>query len=115
MRRERSFHLVPRIDDSRPAVIFGREVLRLLVGRERLSPEWAERILSWLHTGFSVHRRVRAKTKPEAERARKSLIRPVLSLERRSVRTRATRRRWIIRSSPGRRQAIVVRHTLLYI
>ncbi|MDP2914664.1 MAG: hypothetical protein Q8O91_04345 [Candidatus Aminicenantes bacterium] len=38
-----------------------------LVRRELLGPEWAERILFWRHTGFSVHSRVRAKTKPEAE------------------------------------------------
>jgi hypothetical protein len=60
------FHRIPRIDDSRLAEVFSREVLAFLVGRELLSPEWAERILSWRHTGFSVHSRVRAKTKPEA-------------------------------------------------
>jgi len=44
--------------------------------------EWAECILSWRHTGFNVHSLVRAKTKPEAERVGKHMIRPVLSLER---------------------------------
>jgi hypothetical protein len=58
------------------------EVLRLLVGRELLSPEWAERILSRPHTGFNVHSLVRTKTKPEAERVGKYMIRPVLSLDR---------------------------------
>lgn len=38
-----------------------------LVRKELLSPEWAERILSWRHTGFSVHSRVSAKTRDEAE------------------------------------------------
>ena len=33
------FHEIPRMDDSRLAEIFAREVL--------LSPEWAERLLSW--------------------------------------------------------------------
>ena len=47
-----------------------------------LSPEWAERLLSWRHTGFSVHSLVRAKTKPEAERVGKYMTRPLLSLER---------------------------------
>jgi len=28
-----------------------------------LIPEWAERILSWPHTGFNVHSLVRTKTK----------------------------------------------------
>jgi len=110
------FHKIPRIDDSRLAEIFAREVLAMLVRKELLSPEsrdepsarhspvayfhgrvrrkwppgqspgprppWAERILSWRHTGFNVHSLVRAKTKPEAERIGKYMIRPVLSLER---------------------------------
>ena len=49
------FHKIPRSDDSRLAEIFAREVLSFLVGRELLSPEWAERLLSWPHTGFNVH------------------------------------------------------------
>lgn len=57
---------IARLDE-----IFSREVLAFLVGRELLSPEWAERILTWRHTGFNVHSRVRAKTKPEAERVGK--------------------------------------------
>jgi hypothetical protein len=76
------FHKIPRIDDSRLAEIFAREVLSMLVRKELLSPEWAERILSWRHTGFNVHSLVWAKTKPEAERVGKYMIRPVLALER---------------------------------
>jgi len=79
------FHKGPRIEDSRLAQIFGREVLADLVGRELLNPEWAERLLSWRHTGFNVHSRVRAKTKTEAERVGKYMIRPLLSLERLSL------------------------------
>jgi len=44
-----------RIDDSRLTEIFAREVLAMLVRKELLSPEWAERILSWPHSGFNVH------------------------------------------------------------
>ncbi len=76
------FHKIPHIDDTRLAEIFAREVLAFLVGKELLSPEWAERLLSWRHTGFSVHSLVRAKTKSEAEGVGKYMIRPVLSLER---------------------------------
>jgi ribosomal protein S27E len=76
------FHKIPRIDDSRLAELFAHEVLRLLVDRELLSPEWAERILSWPHSGFNVHSLVRAKTKPEAERVGKYMLRPILALER---------------------------------
>jgi len=80
--KEGVFHQIPRIDDSRLAEIFAREVLSFLVGREILSPEWAERLLSWPHTGFNVHSLVRAKTKIEAERVGKYVLRPVLALER---------------------------------
>jgi len=79
------FHQMPRIDDSRLAELFAREVLDDLVHKELLSPEWAKRLLSWRHTGFNVHSRVRAKTGEEAERVGKYMIRPVLSLERLSL------------------------------
>ena len=36
-----------------------------------------EKILSWRHTGFNVHSLVRTKTKLEAERVGKYMIRPV--------------------------------------
>jgi hypothetical protein len=39
-------------------------------------------LLSWRHTGFNVHSRVRARSKREGERVGKYMIRPLLSLER---------------------------------
>jgi hypothetical protein len=47
-----------------------------------LSQEWGERLLSLQHTGSSIHSRVQAKTKPEAERVAKYMIRLVPALER---------------------------------
>ena len=82
MDEEGVFHLIPRLDDSQLAEIFAREVLAMLVRKELLNSEWAERILSWPHTGFNVHSLVRTKTKLEAERVGKYMIRPVLALER---------------------------------
>jgi len=79
--REGRFRLIPRIDDARLAEIFAREVLRLLVGKGLLSPKWAERFLSWRHSGFNVHSLVRIETKAKAERVGKYMIRPVVSLE----------------------------------
>jgi hypothetical protein len=76
------FQAIPRIDDARLAELFAREVLAMLVRKELLSPDWAERILSWPHTGFNVHSLVRTRTKIEAERVGKYMIRPLLSLER---------------------------------
>jgi len=49
------FHKIPRIDDSRLVELFAREVLGFLVHKELLSPEWADRLLSWRHTGFLVY------------------------------------------------------------
>jgi hypothetical protein len=77
-----AFHKLSSFDDARLAEVFAREVLGFLLRQELLSPEWAERLLTWRHTGFSVHSRVRAKTKAEAEREGQYMIRPVLSLER---------------------------------
>jgi len=71
------FNKVPRIDDTRLAELFAREVFASLVHKELLSPEWAERLLSWRHTGFNVHSRVRAMTKREADRVGKYMIRPL--------------------------------------
>ena len=71
------FLKVSRIDDSRLTELFAREVLVDLVRTQLLSPEWVERLLSWRHSGFPVHSRVRAKTKTEAERVGKYMIRPL--------------------------------------
>jgi len=38
------FHKIPRIDDSRLAEVFAREVLAMLVRKELLSPEWVESV-----------------------------------------------------------------------
>ena len=73
------FHKISRIDNSRIAEIFAREVLALLVRKEFLSPKWAVRLLSWRHTGFSAHSRVRAKTKKEAERVGENFLPSLLS------------------------------------
>jgi hypothetical protein len=40
-----------------------------------------EKIAGWRHSGFSVHSKVRAKTKEEAEQVGRYMIRPLLSLE----------------------------------
>jgi len=76
------FHEIARIDDSRLSELFAREVLAMLVAKGLLSPDWAERLLSWRHSGFNVHSLVRTETKAEAERVGKYMIRPVVSLER---------------------------------
>jgi len=41
-----------------------------------------EKIMGWRHSGFSVHSKVKASTREEAERVGKYMIRPLLSLKR---------------------------------
>lgn len=82
MDRAGIFHRISSWDDARLAEIFAQEVLGLLVGKGLLSAEWRERILSWRHSGFNVHSQVRTRSKAEAERVGRYMIRPVLSLER---------------------------------
>lgn len=76
---------IARFDDARLSDLFAREVLAMLVGKDLLSPEWAERLLSWRHSGFNVHSLVRTGTKAEAERVGKYMIRPLVSLERLTI------------------------------
>ena len=78
---EGRFHHVPGFSDGLLAQIFSREVFALLLGEELVSQALVEKIMGWRLSGFSVHSKVRAVTKAEAERVGKYIIRPVLSLE----------------------------------
>ena len=64
------------------AEFFSREVFALLLHHEIISDDLVEKISGWRHSGFSVHGKVRAQTRKEAERVGKHMIRPLLSLER---------------------------------
>jgi hypothetical protein len=80
-----TFHRVTEFQDSLLSEFFKREVFALLLGEELISENLVEKIAGWRHSGFSVHSKVRAKTREEAERVGKYMIRPVLSLERLSL------------------------------
>ena len=84
-----AFPRVSVFDDARPAALFAREVLGFLVRHELLSPECAERLLSWRQTGFSVHSGVSG-CHCWSLRARTAIG---------TVGTNPGRRRWIICSS----------------
>jgi ribosomal protein S27E len=77
-----TFHHLAEFEDSLLAELFSREVFALLLGEELISEALVEKIAGWRHSGFSVHSKVKAKTKQEAERVGKYMIRPLLSLER---------------------------------
>jgi hypothetical protein len=73
---------VTHFDDPVIALFFSQEVFSLLLQQELINPALVEKMLLWKHSGFSVHSKVRAETKQEAEKVGKYMIRPLLSLER---------------------------------
>jgi hypothetical protein len=79
---EGTFHDLAEFQDSLLAEFFKREVFALLLGEKLISEALVEKIMGWRHSGFSVHSKVRAQTRKEAERVGKYMIRPLLSLER---------------------------------
>jgi len=79
---EGRFHHLASFQDNLLAEFFSREVFALLLGEELISEALVEKIMGWRHSGFSVHSKVRAQTRKEAERVGKYMIRPLLSLKR---------------------------------
>jgi hypothetical protein len=82
---EGRFHHLASFQDNLLAEFFSREVFALLLREELISKAVVEKISGWRHSGFSVHSKVRAETRQEAERVGKYMIRPLLSLERLSL------------------------------
>ena len=75
---------VPYVDEHAAELLFRHKVLRLLQEDGLLSEERTELLLSWRHTGFSVHTRVRVEPEDRAavERLARSILRPPISLDR---------------------------------
>jgi hypothetical protein len=64
---EGTFHHVAEFQDSLLAEFFKREVFSLLLGEELIPEALVEKIAGRRHSGFSVHSKVKAKSKEEAE------------------------------------------------
>ena len=77
-----AFHHVSCFHDEVIQEIFTHEVFSLLLRKKLIGLPLVQKILGWCHTGFNVHGKVRTRTKSEAERVGKYMIRPVLSLKR---------------------------------
>ena len=75
---------VPFVDEHSAELLFRHKVMRLLQDEGLLSEERTELLLSWRHTGFSVHNRVRVEPEDQAsvERLARYIMRPPISLER---------------------------------
>lgn len=82
-----AFRKIGSFEDGRIAEFFSSEVFGFILRRVLPSPEWAKSLLSWRYTDFNVQRRVRAKTKSEPSGVGNYMIRPLLELERLSLRS----------------------------
>ncbi len=72
------------VDEASAELLFRHKVIRLLQVVGLLAEERTELLLSWRHTGFSVHNRVRVEPEdqPAVERRARYIMRPPISLER---------------------------------
>ena len=70
---EGKFHQLASFQDSLLAEFFKREVFALLLGEELISEDLVEKIAGWPHSGFSVHSKVRAQSRKEADSLMSSL------------------------------------------
>jgi hypothetical protein len=82
MRSDGSFQPVAIFNDTALARLFAHEVLGLLASKDLISPETEEKILSWRHTGFNVHSKVRTTTSLDARRVVRYMAKPILALGR---------------------------------
>ena len=72
------------VDENAAELLYRHKVMRMLQGEGLLAEERTELLLSWRHTGFSVHNRVRVEPEdgPAVERLARYIMRPPISLER---------------------------------
>ena len=77
---------VPFVDEHSAELLFRHKVMRLLQDEGLLSEERTDLLLSWRHTGFSVHNRVYVEPEDGAavERLARYIMRPPISLDRMS-------------------------------
>jgi hypothetical protein len=75
---------VAYVDESAAELLYRHKVMRMLQEEGLLAEERTELLLSWRHTGFSVHNRVRVEPEdqPAVERLARYIMRPPISLER---------------------------------
>ena len=77
-----TFRHLLAFDSSQVEKLFRAEVLRLLVARRKISGEVVDNLLTWRHSGFSVHAAVRVQDRQDAARLGRYGIRCPLVLER---------------------------------
>jgi hypothetical protein len=72
------------VDEHAAELLYRHKVMRMLQDEGLLTEERTELLLSWRHSGFSVHNRVRVEPKDQSavERLARYIMRPPISLER---------------------------------
>jgi hypothetical protein len=72
------------VDEHAAELLYRHKVMRMLQEEGLLTEERTELLLSWRHTGFSVHNRVRVEPEDQSavERLARYVMRPPISLER---------------------------------
>nr|NIW37707.1 hypothetical protein [Gemmatimonadota bacterium] len=80
-----SFERLPYPDSRQLERLFRAELLRLLLGRGLISQEIIDNLLSWRHSGFSVHAEVTVADRVSAARLGRYMIRCPVVLERLSL------------------------------
>ncbi len=75
---------VAYVDEHAAELLFRHKVMRMLQDVGLLTEERTELLLSWRHSGFSVHNRVRVEPEDQSavERLARYIMRPPISLER---------------------------------
>jgi len=94
---------VPFVDGEAAALVFRHKVFSFLQAEGLLSEERTRLLLSWRHSGFSVHTAVTVPPddRDGLERLARYLLRPPVSLERLKVDESAQAIAYIARSRPG--------------
>ena len=80
-----AFEPFPYLDAGLIEQLFGAELLRVLMDKGLISQDIVDNLLSWRHSGFSVHGEVKAYDRDSAARLGRYMIRYPVVLERLSL------------------------------
>jgi hypothetical protein len=81
-RPDRGFRHLPRLNSRHLERLFQAEVLRMLMDKGLIGEETVRNLLTWRHSGFSVHGAVRVEGRQGAARLGRYMIRCPLALKR---------------------------------
>ncbi len=79
-----TFYPLPFIDTHKMAIVFRSKVLNMFIKKEKITPDQAQMISSWPHSGFNIHNEVKIPAYDEQGRIKLAqyIIKAPISLER---------------------------------